>query len=307
MFDRDQVRARLQELAGRNIFVGTSSWKYEGWLGQLYEPDRYWFRGKVARNRFEKGCLKEYAETFKTVCVDAGFYRFPKREWIQQLCESVPEDFRFGFKVTDEITVKHFPNLDRHGPRAGAINPNFLNADLFERAFLEPCSVCPSKIGLLIFEFSRFRRRDFEQGRQFVAELDRFFTALPKGWQYGVELRNANLLQPEYFQVLRRHGVAHVFNAWTEMPEVADQMAMEGAFSTDYFGARFLLKRKRGYKQAVERFSPYQEVGEQRPEARAALRELAKRRVGRPSFVFVNNRLEGNALGTIQGALVAEK
>jgi hypothetical protein len=67
------LRKRLGELASRNIFVGSSSWKYEGWLGQLYSPERYEYKGKVARTRFEAECLSEYAETFHTVCVD-GFF-----------------------------------------------------------------------------------------------------------------------------------------------------------------------------------------------------------------------------------------
>jgi hypothetical protein len=30
------------------------------------------YRGKVAKTRFERECLSEYAEVFKTVCVDAA-------------------------------------------------------------------------------------------------------------------------------------------------------------------------------------------------------------------------------------------
>jgi len=44
--------------------------------------------------------------------------------------------------------VKHFPNLPRFGARAGTVNPNFLNADLFERAFLGPCQAIRSQVGV---------------------------------------------------------------------------------------------------------------------------------------------------------------
>jgi hypothetical protein len=40
------------------------------------------------------------------------------------------------------------------------------------------------------------------------------------------------------------------------------------------------------------------------PEARDAIKALAQRSSKRPSFIFVNNRLEGNALKTISEALV---
>ena len=66
-FDRDMVQAGAAELAARGVFIGTSSWKYAGWRGQLYDESRYLWRGRVAESRFEKNCLGEYAEVFKTV------------------------------------------------------------------------------------------------------------------------------------------------------------------------------------------------------------------------------------------------
>ena len=37
-FDRDALGARLKSLAAQGIYIGGSSWKYEGWLGQIYSP-----------------------------------------------------------------------------------------------------------------------------------------------------------------------------------------------------------------------------------------------------------------------------
>ncbi len=116
----------------------------------------------------------------------------------------MPEDFRFGFKVTDTITIKKFPNLERFGPQAGKPNENFLNADLFVKAFLKPCEPVRNAIGLLMFEFSRFWPVDYEHGRDFIADLDRFLGQVPKGWPYAVEMRNRNWLKPAYFECLAR-------------------------------------------------------------------------------------------------------
>src|SRR5580658_11169449 len=96
-FDREVLRERAAALARKGVFIGTSSWKYEGWLGQLYTPARYEYRGRVAKTRFERDCLREYAEVFKTVSVDAAYYDFPRREYLQTLADAVPGDFRFGF------------------------------------------------------------------------------------------------------------------------------------------------------------------------------------------------------------------
>ena len=59
-FDRARLGARLRELTHDNIWIGTSSWKYEGWLGQIYSRDRYTTRGRFSKKRFEAECLAEY-------------------------------------------------------------------------------------------------------------------------------------------------------------------------------------------------------------------------------------------------------
>jgi uncharacterized protein YecE (DUF72 family) len=220
----------------------------------------------------------------------------------------VPSDFRFAFKVTDEITIKKFTNLPRFGERAGKPNENFLNAELFASDFLAPCESFRAKIGLLMFEFSRFYQSDFAHGRDFAEALDQFLGKLPKGWPYGVEIRNKYFLHPDYFAVLSRHGVAHVFNSWGEMPSVSEQLSLPGSRThPNLCGARFLLKPGRTYQDAVDLFSPYERVQEANPEARAAGKTLIHEGLAvgqeRKTFIYVNNRLEGNALMTIKAML----
>ena len=311
-FPLSHLKQALAALAERNVFIGTSSWKYPGWTGMLYDEQRYLYRGKFAESRFERDCLEEYAQIFRTVCVDAGYYQFPSPEYVGKLCAQVPEGFRFCFKVTDEITARTFPNLPRYGKKAGQRNPHFLDAELFRAAFLASCEKHREKMGVLIFEFSHFHPRDFERGRDFVEMLDQFLGRLPPGWQYGVEVRNSSLLRPEYFAMLRRHGVAHVMNNWTRMPSVAEQWRMPGVLTAEEFtAARFLLKPGRSYEQAVSMFSPYAATKEPYEEARAAAADIIESRAKAmelrktlPSFLLVNNRLEGNALLTVLAVMV---
>jgi uncharacterized protein YecE (DUF72 family) len=153
-----------------------------------------------------------------------------------------------------------------------------------------------------MFEFSRFYSTDYQHGRDFVADLDTFFSKLPQGWRYGVEIRNKDWLQPDYFAVLRKHGVVHVFNNWSMMPTVGEQMVVAGSDTSDSMvAARFLLKPGRKYEEAVEQFSPYKAVKEVNDEARVAGRKLiaGAKQKGKQAFIYVNNRLEGNALETI--------
>lgn len=291
-------------LAQRGVYIGTSSWRYTGWRGMLYTDDRYKKRGKFSLAEFNRLCLAEYAEVFKTVCIDSAYYKFPTRAEIESLVAQVPPDFMFALKVTDEITIKTYPNLSRYGLRAGKPNPNFLNADLFSSAFLSSCEPFKHKIGVLIFEFSQFHLRDFARGRDFVSVLDQFLAKLPKGWPYAVEIRNRTFLHPEYFAVLATHGIAHVYNSWTNMPPVSEQLNLPGSRTCrDFFVVRFLLVPGRRYEDAVKMFSPYDCVRQINPEGRATgaqlIRHTAAEQGRTKAFIYVNNRFEGNALETI--------
>jgi uncharacterized protein YecE (DUF72 family) len=133
---REDLARRVADLAIQGVFMGTSSWKYPGWFGMIYDRARYEYRGKFAQARFNRECLAEYAEVFKTVCVDAAYYNFPSQQYLEGMVNQTPDDFVFGLKVTDAITIKKFPKLDRFGQLAGKPNENFLNAELFAKAFL---------------------------------------------------------------------------------------------------------------------------------------------------------------------------
>lgn len=304
------MRRDCAVLARQGVFLGTSSWKYAGWQGQLYDPARYVFRGKFSQRRFEQLCLAEYAEVFSTVCVDAAYYTFPSARQLGELAAQVPATFRFAFKVTDEITVKRFPKHPRFGSRGGAVNPHFLDAALFTQAYLRPLETIRAQVGLLIFEFSRFYPADYSSGREFLGALEQFLARLPEGWPYGIEIRNRAFLVPEYFAALARHGVTHVYNSWDTMPSVTEQRALPGSLTNPArCGARLLLRPGREYAAAVERFAPYDRVQEVVPEVRSAAAELIAEAVaardGRVAYVYVNNRLEGNALGTIAAMIAA--
>jgi uncharacterized protein YecE (DUF72 family) len=300
-FDRRRLAERLGRLASENIFLGGSSWRYEGWIGQIYTRARYTVKGRFSRRLFEQTCLREYAETFPTVCGDFAFYQFPTGDFWARLFAQTPEGFRFAFKVPEQVTCRVFPKHARYGPQAGLDNPAFLDAEMLKEMFLRPLWRHRARTALLIFEFGTFSKKSFAEPAAFLDRLDTFLAALPAEYRYAVEVRNAEFLQPDYFQCLRSHGVAHVYNAWSRMPELRRQVAIPDSVTTDFVVSRALLRAGRAYEDAVAMFSPYAEVQDPNPETRDALRVLIERaREGhRMAFLFVNNRLEGNAPGTI--------
>ena len=92
------------------------------------------------------------------------------------------------------------------------------------------------------------------------------------------------------------------------MSSVAEQMLVAGSQTNPALtAARFLLKPGRKYEEAVKTFQPYESVKAVNDDARAAGAKLIAK--GKTSarrsktFIHVNNRLEGNALETIDAML----
>jgi uncharacterized protein YecE (DUF72 family) len=302
---RAQLANRLHDLAAQGIFLGTSSWKYEGWLGSIYTPQRYETRGKFSKKKFDDSCLAEYAEVFPAVGGDFSFYQFPSEAYWHRLFSSAPHTLQFGMKAPEMVTVRKWPGHARYGDRGGKENGMFLDAELLDRAFLRPLAPYSKQVGVIMFEFGTLAKSQYESVGPFARDLDRFLGALPAGFRYAVEIRNREYLDEPYFSTLKKHNVAHVFNAWTRMPELSRQIEIAPAFTADFIVSRALLAFGRAYEQAVERFQPYQAIQEPNPGARNALRELIERaRTNKQlAFLFVNNRLEGNAPGTIQAVV----
>jgi hypothetical protein len=84
-------------------------------------------------------------------------------------------------------------------------------------------------------------------------------------------------------------------------------MALPGSQTNPQLvAARFLLKPGRKYEDAVKSFQPYDKTKEVNAPARqagAALIGAGKMNPDRKTFIYVNNRLEGNALETIKAML----
>lgn len=289
------------ELTQKKIYLGTSSWKYDGWRGWLYQQP---YRSEKA---FNEKCLEEYATLYPTVGVDHTYYAWPLPSTFAKYVGQTPASFRFGLKVTEEVTVLKYPNLSRYGKRAGTDNPHFLDADLFVEKFLGPLEEVKHRLGPLMFEFSHFYPGMIPSGREFVERLGTFLSKLPKneGLLYAVELRNQTWLQAPYFETLAKHQVAHVVNSWTKMPSIGEQFQALQPYDLPAYVARLLLQPGTKYAEAVEAFSPYTVIQEESSELRSQAAHLIQTAVDRkiPSFVFVNNRFEGCAPKTIEGIL----
>lgn len=276
-----------------NVKLGVSTWTYDGWTGDVYHRP---YRGAEPARR-----LEEYARypLFGTVGIDSAYYEPPSDEVLAAYARALPRGFPCVSKVWDRITAKR---LERQ------VNPDFLNADLFKDAVLGPFArAFRDHIGCFVFEFQAMRGKDLPEPARWVEQLDRFLQRLPRDFRYAVELRNPGLLTDAHGAVLARHGVAHVFNSWSEMPPIGEQLELPWTFPTGFTIARGLLRPGRRFADAVKLFEPYDRIREPQPEVRQDLlhlvAEVVRRRI--EALILVNNRLEGNAPGTIRALATA--
>ena len=275
---------------------GTSSWTYPGWKGLVYQRD-YPKTGSSA------AMLEEYARypLFRTVGIDSSFYAPPSAAMLGSYARALPPGFRCVSKVWDRLTVHTFPKA-RYKAQGGERNPDFLNSELFLAEVLGPYQEhFGEHLGPFVFEFQTIARRAKLTGQAFADLLDGFFSRLPRDVPFAVELRNQEFLVPPYFAVLREHNVAHVFNSWTRMPPVGEQLDIPGALSAPFSVARILLRPGRTYNEAVDAFAPYDRIQDPNPELRQdvarLIRQAAALRI--PAYILVNNRAEGSAPHTI--------
>ena len=302
-FERDS--ARLKELVQRGVYLGTSSWKYPGWIGQVYKRDYSGPRSLVNKKRFETECLSEYAEIFPTVCLDEGYWRFPDPQRLERYAEQVPDDFKFAIKVTNEVTERR--------NRQGITNTGYLDPRLYTEHFFEPVkSGLGNKLGPIILEFSPFffgspyGQLDYSP-LQFVKDLHGFLSAIPKDdSMISVEVRDPELLSfRRYFDCLEYHGIAHTLNEQTHMPEISEQLEVPGIFPAPFSVIRALVRPGVKHNEAVEEFEPYNRTQLDLPLMREGIAEAARQAssLRRGLYGYINNRTEGNAPNTIAGIL----
>ena len=279
---------------------GASSWNYPGWRGLVYHRE-YEGRGASAR------MLEEYARfpLFRTVGIDSSFYAPPTEAVLSSYAERLPAGFPCVSKVWNQLTVQTFTKAQNQA-RAGQPNPDFLNPDLFLEAVYEPYQrYFAGHAGPLVFEFQAISHGSGMTAEGFAGRLDEFFSSLPREGRYAVEIRNEEFLTPMYFAVLREHGVAHVFNSWTRMPAIGDQLDLPGSVSGPFLVARALLQQGRTYDEAVDAFAPYDRIQDPSPRLRQDLLRLIETAVHTriPAYLLVNNRAEGSAPLTIAEVL----
>lgn len=169
----------------RNVHVGTMGWSYDFWKGSFY-PE----------NLDSSEFLAYYSSKFDTVEVDSTFYRIPRKETVTSWKEQTPKGFVFSLKFPRVIThVKMLKDCEEE-----------------TRVFLERAELLEEKLGALLLQFP------FSFRAERIPLLKQFLENLPKKHRYVVEVRNKQLLNDDFFSMLRDNDVALAWVDSVSMP-----------------------------------------------------------------------------------------
>jgi uncharacterized protein YecE (DUF72 family) len=171
-------------MPGMAVHVGTSGWSYDHWDGVLYPP------GTPPAAR-----LAHYVQHFRTVELNASYYRWPRNATFASWRRRLPEGFLMTVKAPRGLT--HAKRL--YGPEVWV--------DRIAAGWHE---LGPRR-GVLLVQLRPDQERD-------DARLDYFLARLPPWLPVAVELRHRSWRDDAVLALLERRGAAYVVLSGARLP-----------------------------------------------------------------------------------------
>jgi len=222
----------------------------------------------------------------------------PQKKVVEEYKKSVSSDFLFTVKVPNSITLTHFykdSKEDQIKP-----NPFFLSVEIFEE-FLNSIEPIKNQVGCLIFQFEYMNKQKMNSLSEFQAKFSEFHNRLNKNCPaIGIEIRNPNYLNENYYEFLSELKLAPVFLDGYYMPPVTDIYSKFKKYITNLAVIRLHGPDRKGIeKMANEKWNKvYINRDVEIKSIVEMIKELQSNEVD--LFVNVNNHFEGSAPLTIE-------
>ena len=276
------------------IRFGTCSWKYDSWKEIIYpEEEKFNY-------------LKEYSNHFNTVEIDQWFWSLfvpskvvlPNKKIVNEYKNSVSKDFLFTIKIPNAITLTHFYRKNKSEELIK--NPYFLSIALFNQ-FLDSIEPLQDQIGCLIFQFEYLNKEKMNSQAQFQNLFYDFWDkASGVSIPIGIEIRNPNYLNKNYFEFLEQFKIIPVMLEGYYMPSVIQTTEKYNS----HLNGNIVFRLHGPDRTGIEKLSSenWNQIYIDRTEELEKLAELFKDLLKRKLdiFVNVNNHYEGSAPLTIQ-------
>lgn len=200
-----------------NLYLGTSSWSTESWVGPFYPP-----------GTSPADYLSVYAGHYNTVAIDSTYYRIPSRKLVRGWYDRTPEGFIFSAKFPGEITHKRV----------------LIDCERETEEFLGAMELLGEKLGPLLLQFPYLNQQVVPSSEEFVARLASYLDHLPKAHRYAVEVRNRKWIGQPLVNLLRSHSVALALVDQVWMPPLTELAKKLDVLTTDFIYIRWIGDRK---------------------------------------------------------------
>ena len=272
----------------RQLHLGTSSWMFPGWRGLVYAENA----PQKLLSRLGLGAYSKHP-LLRSVGVDRTFYAPIATQDFADYAALVPTSFRFLVKAWSEVTSP----VVRGKPGK---NARYLNVDTAIDSVLTPAfEGLGDKLGPLLFQFPPQDAAITKRPEAFADALNQFFSKLPKGVDYAVELRDSALMTERYVEAISASGARHCYCVHPRMPAIEQQLeiAPVDAANKGPIAVRWMLQSGRSYEQAKEQYQPFDKIVDEDSSSRCAIASIAAKALALdvPMTVVVNNKAEGSA------------
>lgn len=183
------------------IHVGCSGWFYSHWRGIFYP------RQEVTT----KNWFAYYANVFRTVELNAPFYRWPKPATVRRWKRDAPEGFIYTVKVNQLITHER----------------RMVRTKTLVRAYYEEIAlVLAEKMGCFLFQFPPSYRYTASRLKSIVTQLDPTYRNV-------VEFRHRSWWRESVWRALAKRGISFCAVSAPRLPETfpAKQRLLYARFS----------------------------------------------------------------------------
>lgn len=181
---------------GAQIFIGTSGWHYNDWIGLFYPSDITGYHE-----------LSYHARFFNTVENNSSFYRIAGEGTYKTWYRMVPDDYKFSLKLNQLIT--HMHRLE--------VNPEVTEKVQY---ILQTAQVLKEKIGAIVIQLPASFRYDIPKLQKFLDFFTKEVRSKRHVFDIAIEFRNKNWFTPELYDLLETYNVALVDGQSARWPEM---------------------------------------------------------------------------------------
>lgn len=178
------------------IYIGTSGWHYNDWIGTFYPPE-------------VKGYdeLTFHAKYFNTVENNSSFYRIASEGTYKTWVQKTPADYKFSIKLNKVITHTH--KLE-------------LNDEVIEKVqyIIATTQALKEKIGAILIQLPASFRVDQAKLEAFLAFFTGEVRSTSHPFDITIEFRNKYWFTEETYTLLQKYNVALVAGQSLRWPGV---------------------------------------------------------------------------------------